>query len=929
MPATLRLQFMEEIQKQIDKRWHAMTASEVIQYWESDQVNGLSSQEIQKRLEQFGHNSLPKTSKPTALLQLASQFANPLVGALLLAAVVAFGVALSEDPESASWLSRFGDTIAILLIVALNALLGFVQERKAEAALDSLQKMAAPNARVIRNAKLQIVPAFELVPGDIVELEAGDAVPADMRLIQRSEFSVEEAALTGESVPVEKKADLLLANETPLAERANLVFMGTISTRGHARGIVAHTGRFTELGSIGVLIQSVKREQTPLEHRLAQFGKFILFACLLISVGLFTIGILRGHNDWTSLLLTAVSLAVAAIPEGLPAITTITLALGMQRMAQRGALIRKLPAVETLGSATIICSDKTGTLTQNAMTVQHIENAEGAFNVTGVGYSPTGHLEQNGKALEKTTGSLEKLVESAVLCTTANVQEKDGEWKTIGDPTEGALLTLGHKLGIEKSALLEHRRLVKSFPFDSDRKMMSVVLEHDGKSQVYSKGSPDVLLARCSHILVGQQIQTLDEKTRAKFITHNEELSSRAYRVLALARRDAAGTVDSAEQAETDLTFLGLVAMMDPPREEATEAVHACHQAGIRTAMITGDHKLTAIAIARELGMWTDDSIALTGTEIDDLEDQRLESILKRTSVFARVTAEQKLRIVRALKNTGQVVAMTGDGVNDAPALREAQIGVAMGQSGTDVAREAAEMVLKDDNFASIVEAVKQGRAIYQNIQKSIFFLLSSNAGLVIAVIVGSFFPWPQFTPLQLLWINLVTNGLPALALGVDPPQRKQMKEKPRPSSASLLGLHESAGILFIGLFMGISALGIFLIPDFYPSFWRDITPSEQLERARSMAFTLLAIAPLFHAFNCRSTRNSIFSVGLFQNVLLWVAVLASAAVHLVAIFLPVLHPVFKSHLLDLNEWLVVLVLSFLTIPVFELFKLVALAMKK
>ena len=617
--------------------------------------------------------------------------------------------------------------------------------------------------------------------------------------------------------------------------------------------------------------------------------------------------------------MTAVSLAVAAIPEGLPAITTITLALGMQRMALRGALIRKLPAVETLGSATIICSDKTGTLTQNAMTVRRIETFDKSYEISGHGHETTGTIRLGDQMLTQLDPVAQRTVYVGVIDNTAVVHHSPKETKVIGDPTEAALLTLGRKIGLERETILSDATVEQTIPFDSERGMMTMVVRYaDGTRLALCKGSIEAMLPRCTTVLTKAGPSPLTDAHREKLTKRVEHLAAQAYRVLALAERK-----NPDGHPEENLTFLGLVALIDPPRPEALEAVKACHEAGIRTAMITGDHKLTAVAIAKDLGMWGSQSLAISGSELNDMDDQRLLSVIDRISVFARVTAEQKLRIVKLLKQQGHVVSMTGDGVNDAPALREAQIGVAMGHSGTDVAREASEMVIKDDNFATIVEAIKEGRAIYRNIQKSVFFLLSSNAGLVVAVIVSSFFHWPQLTPLQLLWINLVTNGLPALALGVDPVQANQMQEPPRKVSSPLLGWRENIGILLIGGVMGLSALGLFFIPHFAPEFFPALPEREQLERARSMAFTMLALAPLAHAFNCRSTSVSLFKVGISQNKWLWIAALLSMSIHLVTIVFPVLHPVFKTHFLSGREWSLVIGLSLLPIPVVELYKLV------
>ncbi|HJL19273.1 MAG TPA: cation-transporting P-type ATPase [Sandaracinaceae bacterium LLY-WYZ-13_1] len=906
--------------------FHTLGPDAAVRYWDADPENGLSGAEVARRRERLGENALPEPPKPSALKQLLGQFTDPLVGALLVAALVSLGVAMTEG--EGSWLSRFSDTIAILLIVVVNALLGFFQERRAEAALDALQKMAAPNATVIRDGAAAVLPARALVPGDVVELAAGDSVPADVRLLDARDFSTEEAALTGESTPVQKRAEPVLQLDAPLADRENMVFMGTTATRGRARGLVVQTGRYTELGRIGSLIRSAEREDTPLEQRLSRLGTIILAICLALSVLLFVLGIAQQNRAWTVLLLTAVSLAVAAIPEGLPAITTITLALGMQRMAQRGAIIRKLPAVETLGSATVICSDKTGTLTQNAMTVRAVATASADYVVSGEGYAPDGELrDADGAPVGDPPEAVRRLAEVSALCNTAAFEQTDEGRRVLGDPTEGALLVLAGKLGVGRDALYDELEIERELPFDSDRKRMSVVVKHpDGERMAYVKGSPDQLLPLCDRVMTDEGIEPLDDARREALAARNEAYAADALRVLGLAIRPD----PDPEDPEAELVFVGFAAMIDSPRPEVREAVEECKAAGIRVVMITGDHKLTAVAIAKELGIWHDDAIAMTGAEIEETNEQRLLNEIDRVAVFARTTAEQKLRLVRTLKQRGHVAAMTGDGVNDAPALREAQIGVAMGLGGTDVAREAAEMVLADDNFATIVEAVREGRAIFRNIQKFIFFLNSSNAGLVVAVIVGSFFAdWmPQLTPLQLLWVNLVTNGLPALALGVDPPDPGQMAEPPRSPEEGIVGWRDFAGMLLVGSVMGGAALSLYWLPEVAPHLVEGDDRAQMLERCRAMAFTLLAVSPLFHAFNCRSTRRSALS-RIFSNPALWGAIAVSLSVHVITLVVPALHPVFHTYLLSPTEVGVVLALAVLPVPVFETIKLVSALVRR
>ncbi len=823
---------------------HAGHADEVFGKLGVDVERGLDESEAALRLERDGPNELPPPPRPSPIRQFVAQFTNPIVLTLMGAAVIAIvnGSTRTDEPL----LVRYGDATAILIIVALNAILGFFQEQRAEAALDALQKMQTPHARIRRTgavpetrrpptepppafpslrprpsgapgrtslppsapssrdslrssqnpgAPSRTVSARELVAGDVLELEAGDAVPADARLLRSIDLAVLESSLTGEAAPIGKDAVAELPADTVLGDRTNMLFLGTQVVRGKGTAVVVATGERTELGKLSALINAPRDRSTPLEQKLEVFGHRVLWTCLGLSALLFGWGMYRHERPWHQLLLEAVSLAVAAIPEGLPAITTITLALGMQRMARQGALVRKLAAVETLGSATVICTDKTGTLTQNQMTVREVYAGSRRFHVTGVGYGPEGEIvEQHEMELQPNLSPcrpLRNLLASAALCTNATLeQDEGGVYRAIGDPTEAALLVLASKGGTPKESLAPGNKVVKELPFDSDRKRMTVVTQGPGgREVVHTKGSADVLLPLCNQVEEDHGIRALDEATRDELLKVAEEMSSRALRVLAIARRrvqaDAGG--DGNRDLEQQLTFLGLVGMIDPPRDGVKQAVLECVQASVRPVMITGDHKLTAVAIAQELGLWSDDALAFTGAEIEAMDEDALRKATIKARVFARVTAEQKLRIVRAFKSNGEIVAMTGDGVNDAPALREAHIGVAMGKEGTDVARQAADMVLADDNFATIVQAVHEGRAIYRNIQKSIFFLLSSNMGLLLTVIAVSLIPGlPPLAPLMILWINLVTNGLPALALGVDPPDPTQMHEPPRPRGEGL-----------------------------------------------------------------------------------------------------------------------------------------------
>jgi len=909
--------------------WHTGPCEALYQQFAADPARGLTHEAAKAALEKHGPNELPSSPPVSTWKRIIAQFANPIVLTLLVAAVVATVNGASSNAE-ASFLVRYGDAVAIGLIVVLNAVLGFYQERRAEAALDALKKMQTPNARVRRSDQVRIIPAAELVPGDILEVEAGDAVPADARLLQTINLATLEASLTGESLPITKDARAELADDAPIGDRSTMLFTGTSIMRGKGRALVVATGKGTELGKLSTLMSSQEQGKTPLEEKLDNFGKRVLWACLAISGFMFAQGMIRGKASWHELLLEAVSLAVAAIPEGLPAITTITLALGMQRMAKKGAIIRKLAAVETLGSATVICTDKTGTLTQNEMTVREIYAGAVSYTVTGTGYDPKGDiLDLEGKVVEAASSeALRSLLATIALANTADLEKKEGSWRVVGDPTEGALLTLAAKGGLPKESIAPSHQVVQEIPFDSDRKRMTVVaLDEAGKEIAHTKGSADVLIPRCVAQQSAKGITPLDEEGRTAILAEAERMSQLSLRVLAVARRELSdpgsdrspsappGSDPRPVDIEQRLTFLGLVGMIDPPRVGVKEAVQACHEAQVRAVMITGDHKLTAVAIARELGLWDEGAIALSGAELEKLTDEALQRRIDHVRVFARVTAEQKLRIVKAFKTKGHIVAMTGDGVNDAPALREAHIGIAMGKDGTDVAREAADMVLADDNFATIVDAVREGRAIWRNIQKFIFFLLSSNAGLLVTVFVASVMPnMPGLRPLMILWINLVTNGLPALALGIDPPDPTQMMEPPRKASSSLLGSREYLGIGVVGLIMGGMAVACYYWPWTLPGV-------DRFEYGRAVAFSLLALSPLFHALNCRSSTASMFALRPLLPIALVASMAVSAAIHLVAVLVPSLREVFKTYSLSPTEWLVLIALSASIVPVIEVLK--------
>ncbi|MGE5592868.1 MAG: cation-translocating P-type ATPase [Betaproteobacteria bacterium] len=1049
--------------------YHCMSASDVAVLLGTDLSKGLSSGEAKARLERFGPNELREKPGPSILQMFLAQFKEPLVLVLIVAAAIS--AALRE----------FTEGIVIMAIVVLNAVLGVTQESRAEKALAALKKLAAPNARVRRDGVTVTVPTRELVPGDVVLIEAGDHIPADMRVVEAVTLKVEEAALTGESVPVEKAADAVLPEDAPIGERSNMVHMATICVYGRGRGVVVATGMKTQVGHIAGLIETSTEKRTPLQERLEELGKWLGGAALGLCAIMFVAGLLRGIPVF-EMFLTAVSLAVAAIPEGLPAIVTVVLAIGVQRMARHHAIVRKLPAVETLGSATAICSDKTGTLTENQMTVVRAYVDGRLLDVTGQGYSPEGEFrvagalaegelaaacapaavpaasgaEARGAAVatvvpgakmsaggaaatsrgdavdvdlvartsvDATDPHLSMLARIALLCNNSELRQNPdtGEWYVTGDPTEGALVVAARKAGLGADEAEKAPR-VGEIPFDSVRKRMTTVnqfpwswqvpdsglqeAETPGGDQVHGggagagdagtgtaapalpcpgaeeespcggaaknryvalvKGAPDSVLDRCTFVFDQGGIRPLDDAAKARILDTNGRMAAEALRVLAFAFKPLPSLPPRLEpdDIERDLAFVGLMGMMDPPRAEVPAAVRTCREAGIVPIMITGDHKDTAIAVAKAIGLTAEglgasphasgsggfvaggtvtsaagsvgasgSSVAartgvptpeaLSGTELDDMSDEELDAAVRRVSIYARVSPEHKVRIVEALQRGGHVAAMTGDGVNDAPALKRADIGCAMGITGTDVAKEAADMVLADDNFATIVEAVRQGRTIFDNIRRSIAYLISCNIGEIVAIftaiVSGSFRP---LTPIQILWVNLVTDSLPALALGVEPPDLGVMRRPPRKRSESVFG---AGGVIRIGLY-GAFIGGITLL-----AFWLGVredvsTGRDPILAARTVAFATLSLSQLFHAFNLRSTLRSLFRLGPLTNRYLVGAWVASAALQLVVLMVPALRPIFDTVALTPSEWLTVWALSASTIVFGEIVKAVARA---
>ncbi|MDR4462943.1 MAG: cation-translocating P-type ATPase [Nitrospira sp.] len=890
------------------------SAADIARHMEADTEHGLTAEEARRRLDSHGANELPENPPPSLLSLFLSQFTSVIVWVLIGAAVVS---GLLED-----WV----DSAAILAIVLLNGILGFVQEFRAERSLAALRRMSIATARVVRDGTLLMIPAREVVSGDVVLLEAGDRIPADARLVYTTNFHTQEASLTGESTPVQKGAQVIDRPDVPLADRSNMVFMGTVAVSGKARGVVTATGLRTELGHIATMIQKAaeaERTETPLQRRLEQFGYTLLWLALGVVSVVFLLGYLRGEPVVT-MFLTSVSLAVAAVPEGLPAVVTITLALGVTRMVQRNALIRKLPAVETLGSATVICSDKTGTLTKNEMTVTKIFVGDQVCDVTGEGYEPVGEIREvsdvKGEAMGPTsiTAGVRDLLTAAVLCNGATLKQEEGGWRILGDPTEGALLVAAAKAGLRMEELEPRHHFLGEIPFDPERKMMTIVRRSSDAPVAYVKGAPDVLLARCTHRLgANGTLEPLSDSTRAAILDANAQFAHRALRVLGLAYRRLSEEPDSYHPSELEqrLVFLGLAAMKDPLRSEAKVAVQACHDAGIKTVMITGDHKDTAVAIAEELGSRNGTVQALTGMELDRLSDEALRKQVDQFSVYARVSAEHKLRIVKAWKSGGAIVAMTGDGVNDAPAVKAADIGVAMGITGTDVTKEASDMVVTDDNFASIAAAVEEGRGIFDNIRKTVHFLLSCNVSEVLVMLFATLLGLPlPLLPIQILWMNLVTDGFPALALAVDPKAPDLMKRRPRRPDARLLDRARLVAIGLEGLMLSAVALGAFT----YSLYGLH----QDVEQARTVAFTVLVINQLVHAFNCRSDRWSLFQVGVGTNRPLLLAVGLSLGIQVAVLTIPPVASIFKVAALPIEDWVLMGATGILPFAVMEAVKL-------
>ena len=875
-----------------DTLWHTKTTREVLLQLDTS-PDGLTDKEAKERLKIYGENEMEAEDSTPLLKIFFEQFSNLMVLVLLVATLIS------------GLLGEITDALTILVIVLVNAILGFAQQWRAERSLDALRKLAAPQAKALRDGRFQLIPASELVPGDIIEVEAGDRIPADARIVESFSLETEESSLTGESLPVPKSAEVVKEASVILGDRINLLYMGTTVSRGNAIAVVVDTGMSTEMGQIAELIQQGGTGLTPLEHRLNQLGQVLVYLSIMITAGVVVAGVLHGH-DLYEMFLAGVSLAVAAIPEGLPAIVTVALAIGVQRMIKRNAIVRKLPSVETLGCATVILSDKTGTLTQNQMTVVELECEGKTFTVEGEGYNPEGRILYNNRPLGILPEALTKLVTIGLYCNHARIEQVDRQFVASGDPTEAALLTFASKAGLDKQ-----EKVISENPFDSDRKRMSVLIATDNGNEWLVKGAPDVLLDLCAYTYLNGKIETMTAGQRTSIRSKMEEMAGKALRTLGFAYRQAGVMWSGVEEAERHLVWVGMVGMIDPPRKEVRDAITTCKQAGIRPVMITGDHQLTAVAVARHLGILPPNGIVITGSELDQLGDRELENVVNDVYVFARVSPYHKLRIVQSLQRLGHVVAMTGDGVNDAPAIQSADIGIAMGRTGTDVAREASDLILADDHFATIVAAVEEGRAIYDNIRKFIRYLLSSNVGEIVTMFAAMIAGLPlPLLPIQILWVNLVTDGLPAIALGLDGASQGIMKKHPRPLKEGIFANGLGMKIASRGLLIGLMTLAVF---------YATLVDTNNLKEAQTMAFATLVLAQLIHVFACRSIDRSIWRRDLFHNAWLIAAVISSFLMLLAVIYIPSLQSIFRTLPLTLIDWVVVFIASLIPTFAFEI----------
>lgn len=897
--------------------WYQLSVEETCSKLGTDCEKGLSQAEAQKRLAEYGPNELAQKEGPSIFQMFMEQFKDVMIIILIIASVVSMAV------------GEVVDSLVIIGIVILNACLGVFQEYRASKAMEALKKMSAPNAKVVRDGKVQTVPAIDLVPGDLAILETGDFVPADMRIVESINLKVEEAALTGESVPVEKDVDVKLEGDIGLGDQVNSGFMSTLVTYGRGSGIVTTTGMNTVMGKIAEMIQEDEEGDTPLQRKLAQLGKILGAVCLAVSAMVFVMGMIRGE-ELIEMFMTAVSLAVAAIPEGLPAVVTIVLALGMQRMVKHNSIMKKLHAVETLGSTTVICSDKTGTLTQNQMTTVKMYVPGTEIAVTGEGYQPQGEFTIDGQQMNlDAEPAVKRLLEIQALCNDSRLdKDEDGAWKIMGDPTEGAMIVAAAKAGMDRTEMNAKQPRLQELPFDSKRKLMTTFHKNEaGQLVAYTKGAPDILISQCTKIM--RRDGSIDAITPADIeavMEQNKVLANQALRVLAMSFRlvDEIPAHPTPEKDEQDMVFTGLVGMIDLPRVEAIEAIRVCKKAGIRVIMITGDYKDTAAAIARDLGLIEEGDKVLAGPDLNNMDDAQLEEAVKSVSVFARVSPEHKVRIVQAVKNNGEIAAMTGDGVNDAPALKRADIGIAMGITGTDVTKETADMVITDDNFASIVAAVEEGRVIYSNIRKFVFFLMSCNVGEILIIFIAMLAGWPiPLLPIHLLWVNLVTDSLPALALGTEKGEPNLMDEPPRDPNEPIMNKSMMVSIAVQSTFQTIAVLGSFMFAMYHYAGLENT-----LEIARTYAFVTLIGAELLRVYAARSEKLNLWHIGFFTNRNLNIAVIIAFALMLGVMMIEPVRVVFSLAKFNLYDFEFVLLFSAMPLIFGELLKVLRRAFK-
>ena len=885
--------------------YFSKTSLEVLEELDTMASDGLTSSKARERLEKYGLNEFQDKKKKTFLEKFIDQFKDFMIIILIVASIISIGA------------GEYIDAAVIIAIVILNALLSIYQEGQAEKSLESLKKMSAPEAKVIRDGKKAIIPARELVPGDIVLLDAGDIVPADLRLFTTSNLKIDESSLTGESVAVDKNSEAVLDENSTLGDRVNMAYMSSIVTYGRGKGVVTGTAHDTEMGKIATMIEDIEEDLTPLQVKLDKLGKVLGILTIIICCIVFALGVIQ-KREIIDMLLVSVSLAVAAIPEGLPAIVTIVLAIGMSRMVKKNAIVKKLLAVETLGSTTYICSDKTGTLTQNEMTVTKVYTDDKYFDVSGTGYAPEGTITRNGEAMTKEElNHMKAMFYAAILNNDANLIEQDNQYTIMGDPTEGALITFAEKAGFMEKEVEEEQPRIDDIPFDSERKMMSTF--HDAGENIiqYVKGAPDIVLSKSKYIYSNGEFRELTSDDFDKAMAANSNFASDALRVLGYAFKIfKKEDYNSIEKNEEELIFIGLTGMIDPPRPEAKKAIEECKKAGIHTVMITGDYRETAYQIARELGICESHDETISGNELSLIEDADYNELVKKIKVYSRVSPEQKVKIVTALRENGEIVAMTGDGVNDALALKRADIGISMGITGTDVAKSTADIVLTDDNFASIVNAVEEGRIIFSNIQKFVAFLLSCNIGEILLVFGSMLLGMDEpLKPIHLLWLNLVTDSLPALALGVEPGEPGIMNDKPRSKEEPIIT--KKMGFT---IFCQSIAISVATLLSFY--YARQLYP-ESITHARTIVFSTLITSELLRAFSSRSFDRPIWKVGITTNMNMVYAVIISFMMLVAVLYIPFLHEIFDTFPLGVTDWEIVLSFAFIPFVVGEIMKLI------